>query len=115
MRRKLKRHYRQLTKAPPGKRFSRYRQNLGLNEHKWLRIVYFLAGVALIVVGVTFSLLPTLPGFVFTLAGIGIIAARSAPVARTLDRTELALRRCVQAIASRVRKRRVFSIDRDRR
>ena len=55
--------------------------------------VQITLGVLVMVSGIIISLPPGIPGFFITLAGLGIIAARSHRVARALDRTELGARR----------------------
>jgi hypothetical protein len=68
-------------------------------------VLYVLAGVGVIALGITLSIPPGVPGFVLTLAGIGIIAARSATVARAIDRAELVLHSYHRRIIKSVRKR----------
>lgn len=113
--RKLKKHVRRLTEAPAGKRFRRFHKRHRPNsEPGWKRVLYVLAGVGLIALGITLSIPPGVPGFVLTLAGIGIIAARSATVARAIDRAELALHDYYRRIMKSARKRLNPSSDRDR-
>lgn len=104
--RKLKKHFRRLTEAPAGKRFRRFhKRHRPDSEPSWKRVLYVSAGVGLIALGITLSIPPGVPGFVLTLAGIGIIAARSATVAHAIDRAELVLHGYRRRIIKSVRKR----------
>jgi hypothetical protein len=82
--------------SPPGRRFEehywrkRHAQRAGAKRVAWIA-----AGVLLLVLGLVFSVLPG-PGFLFLLAGLALIAQESLPVARALDRLELAVRRLLR-------------------
>ena len=106
MRRTLKQYFRHLAEAPAGKRFHRFhKRHKRSKEPNWKRVLYVLTGVGVIMLGITLSIPPGIPGFVLTLAGIGIIAARSASVARTIDRAELVLHDYYRKVMKSARKR----------
>jgi hypothetical protein len=100
---RLKKSYSRLASNKPGERFR------GLHERQqrtkissWKNALYIIGGVVLIGMGILLSIPPLLPGFLVTLAGLGIIATRSHAFARFLDRLELAVRRILKRIRNLV-------------
>lgn len=95
MLRHLKESLAELRRGRPGERFrARYRRAWAhRREARVVTGIYIVAGVLLVLLGVVFSFWPVIPGFVFVLAGFGILSARSQWCAKALDRLELALRR----------------------
>lgn len=54
---------------------------------------YIVLGLIAVILGIVFSFWPVIPGFVFVLAGLALLSARSEWIARRLDRLELAIRK----------------------
>lgn len=76
----------------PGRRFTRRYERLRERGHHPLwRALRGLLGVALILVGAVFMVLPG-PGIVPVIAGLALLASDSSRIARGLDRAELAIR-----------------------
>lgn len=92
-----------VTRAKPGERFIRHyeRQQRQEHEHPVKSALYVLLGIALILAGLAFGFLPILPGFLFGIPGVVIIASRSRIVAVLLDRAELAIRRAFRRFRTR--------------
>lgn len=88
--------------ATPGTRFQRcYWQWLG-SMQSWKKALLVGLGLVLIAVGLALSLIPGVPGFLFTLPGLGLLATQSHTLARWLDRAELALRQLAQRVREKV-------------
>ncbi len=100
-----------VTRAKPGERFIRHyeRQQRQEYEHPLKSALYFLLGIILILTGLAFGFLPILPGFLFGIPGVVIIASRSRTVAVLLDRAELAIRRTLRRFRARLRSKNVES------
>jgi hypothetical protein len=80
----------QLAHAEPGKRFItyyRYRRARG-GRQKWKARLSMILAWLLVFIGVAFSFLPGVPGFIVMLVGLGLIAGRLRGVAIFLDRVE---------------------------
>ena len=92
---KLKEQWRDLRRAPPGKRF-RMRHELRARQRKspGARIGWSALAIALILVGIVALPLPG-PGFVPIGVGLALLAQESGTVARFCDRAELAIRKIV--------------------
>jgi hypothetical protein len=93
--RKLKEQWRELRRAPPGKRF-RQRHELRARQRTSpaARIGWSALAGALILVGIIALPLPG-PGFVPIGVGLALLAQESESVARFCDRAELAIRKLV--------------------
>jgi hypothetical protein len=90
----LKRQWRELRKAPAGRRFQqRYERNRHARDGKlaW-RIVQITVAILLIVAGIIFCFIPG-PGLPLIFIGGGLLANHSLAVARFLDWSELRIRR----------------------
>lgn len=94
----LKNTFSQLAHGKPGEQFQRhYRQRQQAEqEHPWKTVLYTGLGLLLVVTGLLLSLPPGVPGFLLTIPGLGLLAARSHMIARWLDRAELFLRHAWQ-------------------
>lgn len=92
-----------VTRAKPGERFIRHyeRQQRQEYEHPFKAALYVLLGIVLILTGLALGFLPILPGFLFGIPGVVIIASRSRIVAVLLDRAELAIRRTLRKFRTR--------------
>lgn len=92
-----------VTRAKPGERFIRHyeRQQRQEYEHPVKSALYVLLGIVLILIGLALGFLPILPGVLFGIPGIVIIASRSRVVAVLLDRAELAIRRALRRFRTR--------------
>jgi len=66
-----------------------------------LNILYILAGIGLIVVGASLSLVPGVPGIVLGVPGLAMLAARSKTFARLLDFAEVLARRIYKKFLAR--------------
>lgn len=97
---------RRLFGGTPGQRFIHFHRdhNNGDPQTYWGTVLYFCIGFALVLAGLIFSLLPMVPGFVFGLVGLAMIAARWRRGAELLDRGELAVRQWVRRWRSSRRK-----------
>lgn len=86
-----------LRKGAPGRRFvvhyRRHRDTESRGESRWKTAVFITAGLVLITLGVLFSLVPGVPGIVFSIPGVGLLVARLKFFAVFLDRSEIAARR----------------------
>ena len=93
--RKLQEQWRELRRAPPGKRF-RMRHELRARQRTSAaaRIGWSALAILLILIGIVALPLPG-PGFVPLGAGLALLAQESESVARFCDRAELAIRRLV--------------------
>ena len=82
-----------LRRDAPGRRFTRRYERLRGRGHRpaW-RVLRAVGGVALVLVGVVFMVLPG-PGIVPVVAGLALMASDSPRIARWLDAAELKLRR----------------------
>lgn len=102
--RRVKYMVNELARERPGERFTRYykRHRQDGKRSRTARTLYSVLGWTLTAVGLVFTLLPVLPGFVLIVPGLAIVAVQSNWAARALDRLEVAVRR----VTARVRKRR---------
>ncbi len=93
----MKEMYRELMRERPGRRFySRYcRWKSQRRESILATTLYVVLGVLAVLLGIVFSFWPVIPGFVFVLAGFGLLSARSKLIAQGLDRLELGVRRLI--------------------
>ena len=93
--RSLKEQWRELRRAPPGKRFcQRYERRARERKSPAARIGWSALAVVLILLGIVFLPLPG-PGFIPIGLGLALLAQESAVVARFCDRAELAIRKLV--------------------
>jgi hypothetical protein len=87
-----------LAQSQPGRRFEeRYWRKRNAAHRGLKRVVWIAGGVLVLVLGLSFSVLPG-PGILFLLAGFAMLAQESLAMARALDRLELAGRRLLQQI-----------------
>jgi hypothetical protein len=95
--RKLKTQWRELLKAPPGKRFRlRYERRTGERKTFFARFGWSALAVLLIVAGIVALPLPG-PGTVVIGVGLALLAQESLTVAKLCDRLEMAIRKRVAA------------------
>lgn len=88
---------RELAHDEPGRRFERfYKRRKRDDEHYVTSVLYIVAGIAVVIVGIVLSISPIVPGFFLVIAGLAIIVARVRPVAHWLDRMELRVRRVLR-------------------
>lgn len=84
--------FRSLWRDKPGQRFARRHQRLNAQGRSRAgRVLRWVLGVVLVIVGVVFGPLPG-PGFVPMLAGAALLAGESIRIATWLDRAELRVR-----------------------
>jgi Flp pilus assembly protein TadB len=105
---RLKEHWSQFQRLEPGKRFqTHYRQHRQSEAGKSpiRRVLYAVAGVVALVVGVILMFIPG-PAILFFLIAGGLFATQSLWVARALDWSELRTRAAVKAIRKRVSRQR---------
>jgi hypothetical protein len=93
--RRLKASVEELLHDPPGQRFrARYWRWKAQGRESYLATAFYVAlGLIAVMLGIVFSFWPIIPGFVFVLAGLALLSARSQWLANSLDRLELAIRR----------------------
>lgn len=94
---KLRNTIAELRRATPGQRFrERYWMwRRHSRESAFMTTLYVALGIFAVMLGLVFSFWPLVPGFVFVLAGLTLVSARSEWVAHRLDRLELACRRWI--------------------
>ena len=102
--RKLQRQWKDLKRGAPGKRFeNRYKQRQKERCGLVAKVLYMIAGTALLLAGLVLMPAPG-PGIVVVLLGATLLGQESLWAARTLDRIEVALRKALTA-ALRIWKR----------
>lgn len=99
---RLSNNWRILKEDKPGQRFQNRNRRTGEQAAR-ARIVKIVLGVALIVVGVVFLLIPG-PGSVLILVGVALLARESSNVARILDTVELWLHNRIRSIRVRLKR-----------
>jgi len=89
---KIKQEFREVKHGEPGQRFIahfhriRHREN-GVKSF-WKTFGVVAVGVLLVICGFVLSLPPGVPGFLLWIPGLALLAARSKPLAKLLDRLE---------------------------
>ncbi|MFO7304077.1 MAG: hypothetical protein C0P74_001050 [Gammaproteobacteria bacterium] len=105
MLKRIKNDFMALRKGAPGRRFivhyRRHRDTESPRESRWKTVAFITAGLILIALGAVFSLVPGVPGIVFSIPGIGLLVARLKPFAIFLDRTEIAARKIWRRLFAR--------------
>jgi hypothetical protein len=94
----LKQRWGEFQKGTPGRRFQeRYERNQDSRAQRSLLARFFqpVIGILVFVAGVTFCFIPG-PGLPLVLVGAALLAARSRPMARALDWTELQVRKALR-------------------
>lgn len=92
----LKKHWQDLKRGKPGKRFQdHYRNQHESGSSPW-RKVLFIGGGALIVAAGIFFLPAPGPGFIIIFLGGGLMAQESIRAAKVLDWSELRLRKIAE-------------------
>jgi hypothetical protein len=107
--RRIKQQLRDFRRSSPGERFeSHYRRSSQAEEKptKLWRALSLVVAFLAFVLGVVFSLIPGIPGFVFFFLSAALLASESLRVARFLDWAELKLRQGWARITRRRRPRR---------
>ena len=98
MLKKLKKHWRELRKGRPGRRFQeRYQRNQQARKDKTSpkRFVAPAVGIVLLVAGVVFCVIPG-PGVPLIIVGASLLADRSIVLAKTMDWLEVRVRKVVR-------------------
>jgi hypothetical protein len=106
MRKRLKQEWRRFKRSPVGHRFrDRYGRAKVGQEVRGAggRVVRLALAIIAFVVGVIFSILPVLPGFVFFFISASLLATDSYRVAQFLDWAEVKVRERWAAIRRRKR------------
>lgn len=94
--RKLRRQWKAMTDAKPGRRFQvRYQQRRQMRASVLWTPLYLIVGSALSLLGLTMLVAPG-PGLLMLVVGAALIGQESLVVARALDRLEIGLRRLVK-------------------
>jgi hypothetical protein len=102
--RRLKKQVESFRRVPPGQRFEAHyeaRRNSGEEPGVSSRVINFVLIIVSFVLGIVFSLVPGIPGFVFFFIGAALLAAESLRVAQFLDASEIKLRAMWGRIARR--------------
>jgi hypothetical protein len=95
---KLRRQWKAMTDAKPGKRFQvRYEQRRQMRASALWTPVYLLVGSAFLLLGLTMLVAPG-PGIAGVFIGAALIGQESLVVARALDRLEVGLRRHTKTV-----------------
>lgn len=84
----------ELLHGQPGQRFQAYYRRRREHRSQLAIALRIAAGMVLVVLGVLLSMPPLVPGFLVTLAGLGLVASQSRRVAAGMDRLECWVRRC---------------------
>ena len=93
--RRFKSQFREFRRRPPGKRFQGHyesRKKAGDKPAAWTRVLNLVLAAVCFVLGIVFSLIPGIPGFVFFFVSAALLAAESLRTARFLDAAELKIR-----------------------
>lgn len=93
--RQFKKEMRDFRRSPAGERFKAHyqaRQRPGKKPAAISRVLNLILAAASFVLGIVFSLIPGIPGFLFFLVTAALLAAESFRVAQFLDFAELKLR-----------------------
>jgi hypothetical protein len=93
--RKFKTQLSDFRRSPAGERFQTHykaRQKSAKNPAAFSRILNLILAAVSFVLGIVFSIIPGIPGFLFFLVTAALLAAESFRVARFLDSTELKVR-----------------------
>jgi hypothetical protein len=89
---KIKQEFREVKNGKPGKRFVDHFHRIRRRENGrgtfWKTFGYVAVGLLLVICGFVLSLPPGVPGFLLWIPGIALLAARSKPLAKLLDRLE---------------------------
>src|SRR5215217_7522080 len=96
----FKKQWRAFKEGRPGHRFQdRYERNKEVREDRsgLVRFIKPFAGIALVVAGVVFCLIPG-PGVPLLLVGAGLLADVSLPVARAMDCVDVRIREVFSAM-----------------
>lgn len=91
---KLKKHFKTISKGQPGKRFQHHYHwhQENVQESFGQSMAFISLGGLMVITGSLLSIPPGVPGFLVTIPGLGLIASRLRLVAVTLDRAEIAVR-----------------------
>ena len=92
----LKELFTQFVTAAPGRRFVAMHERRRPQERRestWKSSLAWLLAAALFVAGVILTIMPTPFGFLFVVAGLGLLIGRSRRMAEWCDRAELSVRR----------------------
>jgi|SRR5215216_3890569 len=92
----LKTNAKAFQRGSPGEQFKAYykaRVKAGEKPAAFSRVLNLVLAAACFVLGVVFSLMPVVPGFVFFFASAFFLAAESFRAARLLDSAEVSLRK----------------------
>jgi uncharacterized protein (TIGR02611 family) len=93
---KLKRLWRRLIEAPPGKRFEQeYWRRQKTRNRTFLKKALFIGGGIIVTVAGIIELPLPGPGTVIMIAGLGLIAQESLWLSKLLDKAELLIRRLI--------------------
>lgn len=83
----------------PGERFqNEYRKRRNRRERWWVSVAMLSGAALLAVVGLLLSIPPGMPGFLLWIPALGIIASRTRPVAKWMDRLEIWTRRMTERL-----------------
>ena len=105
---RLKHQWSAFKRLEPGERFQtqfrRHRQSKA-GKSPWMRVLYAVAGIASLALGVVLMFTPGPAVLLFLVAG-GLFAMQSLAVARALDWSELRARAALKSIRKRFSRRR---------
>ncbi len=90
---------RTILKDTPGERFrNEYRRRSNRGERWWVSVAMLSGAALLAVIGLLLSIPPGMPGFLLWIPALGIIASRTRPVAKWMDRVEVWTRRAAERL-----------------
>jgi UPF0716 family protein affecting phage T7 exclusion len=103
--RKFRHWIKEIKRVKPGRRFQKqYERGRQKNDSALRHTVFIVLGSALVITGFLLSIPPGVPGFLVSLAGLALIAARWHFLAKLLDKAELYGRSIIQRVRDRKNK-----------
>lgn len=105
--RRFKKQLRDFRRHPAGERFRahyRARQKTDKKPAAFSRVLNLILAAVSFVLGIVFSFIPGIPGFLFFFVTAALLAAESFRVARILDAADLKARALWQRVTKRRRK-----------
>ncbi len=97
----FKKTYDQMSNVPAGERFKdQYNRRQSKKEQTswWRYHGLTLLGVILLLLGILGGLSPGMPGIIFGIPGLAIIASRSITIAKIMDKADLLLCKALERI-----------------
>lgn len=90
---KLKKNYLHFIKDQPGQRFINRHNHSKIGKKVWVSAIEIFFAIIFICISILFGLTPLLPGFIFFILAILLLANNSKYVALFADKVELFIRK----------------------